>query len=115
MCDAYRYFKVRSNVRLSFAFKESTAQYQCDRSAVESTTYSHAQWHGWWLAATNDLAYVAKSGLRGKGLLRQNGNTIARADHSASAAAESLVESRPCQPGASTERVDRDERAATGP
>jgi hypothetical protein len=59
----------------------TTAQPQCHGSAIESTTDSHPQREGW-LAAPNDMAYAAQSGLPRNGLLRQNGSTTATAGHS---------------------------------
>src|SRR5271167_3118579 len=56
-----------------------------------------------WLAATNDMAYAAESGLPRKGLLWQNGSTTATAEHPVSATAKSFAASRHGEPGASTE------------
>src|SRR5271157_2648383 len=75
----------------------TTARHQCHGSAIESTTDSHPQQEGG-LAATNDMAYAAQSGLPKNGLLWQNWSTTATAEHSVSAAAKPFAASRDSEP-----------------
>jgi Resolvase, N terminal domain len=65
--------------------------------ARESTADSHPQRKGW-LAAPNDMAYAAQSGLPRNGLLWQNRPTTATTEHSVSAAAKAFAASRHGEP-----------------